>query len=392
MSDERSGRELTPRTEEEQRAIVPRESSVAPPSTLPADRFYAGDQAHTVGLTEERTGQIVRQSSNARTAAFLGTLFLVLFIPLYWIYDIGLPFIGVGGRMEAERDTQYVTDVARGHALYLANCARCHGNNGEGGIGPPLNDQGKLYNSLTPAGLPGPGHFKPEYLHDVLRVGGRVVCGDPNSIMPAWEYPRGPLNYREVEEIITFMLASSDVSWELHEAHPAVDATPAPEAEYHGWRDPDYEPPPDATPVPACWHGDQTPAPASPAPVDRPGTVDNPRVIEIAGTDQIRWVDPETGEQISSITLIEGETVEFRVTNQSEFVPHNFHIGSAQELASAPQEADLPGLGTFTGSTQTFVMTVEDMPDQPQFACTVPGHYQPMHGDLIIVSQPEASP
>ncbi|HWH36890.1 MAG TPA: c-type cytochrome [Candidatus Limnocylindrales bacterium] len=391
MSDERSGRELTPRPEEEPRAVTPRESSVAPASTLPADRFYAGDQAHTVGLTEERTGQIVRQSGNARMAAFLGALFLVLFIPLYWIYDIGLPFIGVGGRMEAEQNTQYVTDVARGHALYLANCARCHGDNGEGGIGPVLNDQGKLYNSLTAAGLPGPGHFKPEYLHAVLREGGRYVCGDPNSIMPPWEAPRGPLNYREVEEIITFMLASEDVTWTIHHTSHAGEepgAIPEPDVEHRGWRDPNYEPPPDATPVPACWHGDETPAPATPAPVESPGTAENPRVIEIAGTEQIQWVNPSTGERITSITVVEGETIEFRIINESEFVPHNFHIGSADELASAPQETDLPGTETFTGGTRTFVFTVEDMPDQPQFACTVPGHYTPMHGDFIVTQQP----
>jgi len=399
LSDERAGRELTPRPEEEPRAVTPRESSVAPASTQPADRFYAGDQAHTVGLTEERSGQIVRQSGNARMAAFLAALFLVLFIPLYWIYDIGLPFLGMGGRMEAEQNTQYVTDVARGHALYLANCARCHGDNGQGGIGPPLNDQGKLYNALTPGGLPGPGHFNPEYLHAVMREGGRYICGDPDSLMPAWEYPRGPLNYREVEEIIQFMLASTDTTWVLHEEHHGEGEEPGhvpePDVEHRGWRDANYEPPPDATPVPACWRAPTEPGPGqSPEPIAEPGTPDNPRLIELAGTEQLSWVDPASGSRVETITLVEGETVEFRIVNESEFVPHNFHIGSAEELAQAPMDTDLPGTPVFTAeeSPQSFVFTVENMPESPQFACTVPGHYQPMHGDFIIGPPPGTDP
>jgi mono/diheme cytochrome c family protein len=31
-----------------------------------------------------------------------------------------------------------VTQVAQGQALFLANCARCHGDQGQGNIGPPL--------------------------------------------------------------------------------------------------------------------------------------------------------------------------------------------------------------------------------------------------------------
>src|SRR5688500_19791401 len=127
--------------------------------------------------------------------AFLAALLIVLFIPLYWLYDIGLPVVGFDGRLQAEAQDQYVIDVSRGYALFLANCARCHGANGEGGIGPALNDQQKLYNAVTAAGLPGTGHLNPDYLHTVLEVGGRYVCGDPNSVMPAWLDPKGPLNY-----------------------------------------------------------------------------------------------------------------------------------------------------------------------------------------------------
>lgn len=390
MSDERTGRELTPRTEESAGAVTPREPALPQSSTPAGERFSAGDQAHTVGLTEERAAQIVRQSANARMMTFLGALVLVLFIPLYWLYDIGLPVLGVQGRLETEIDRQYVTDVSRGYALFLANCARCHGNNGGGGIGPALNDQAKLYDALTAQGLSGPGHLNPEYLNSVLREGGRIVCGDPNSVMPAWLEPKGALNYREVEDIIKFITASKDVKFTYVPAHPEAGATLPPPVAVEGWRDPAYSPAPDATPVPACWRAPASTAPSgTPAPVDNPGTVDSPRVIEIRAAENIQWVDPVSGERITAISVVAGETIEIHVINETQ-IPHNFHIGSADELSTAPEQNDLPGVDTFTGSTQTFTYTFDNVPDQPQFACTVPGHYQTMHGDFLVA--PAATP
>jgi mono/diheme cytochrome c family protein len=387
MTDERTGRELTPRPDEPSAVVPAREGAPAAPRPPGEERFRAGEQAHTVGLDEQRSAQIVRQSSNARFAAFLGTLILVLFIPLYWIYDIGIPPLDVSGRMTAEEQQQYVTDVSRGYALFLANCARCHGDQGQGGIGPPLNDQGKLYNALTADGLPGTGHLNPDYLRSVLSEGGRYVCGDPASVMPAWLQPKGPLNYREVEEIITFMLASSDTAFEYQPAHAEIGATLPPPVRIEGWRDPNYEPPPDATPVPACWRAPAEGPSGTPAPVTSPGTADNPRVVALEGTEQLAWVDPETGQSLTSMSFVDGETVEFHVTNGSAVVPHNFHIGPQAELSTAPMETDLPGVEPFTSDDgeQIFRYTFDDVPEQPQWACTVAGHYATMHGDLIPV-------
>ena len=171
MSDDRTGRELTPRPEEEPSAVTPREAGL--PASAPAERFSAGQQAHTVGLTEERAAQIVRSSSNARFVAFLLVLLVVIFIPIYWLFENGLSVVGVEGRLETEADRQYITDVSRGYALFLANCARCHGEQGQGGIGPPLNDQGKLYqavNGSPPHYTAGKGHLSIDYITSVLEV------------------------------------------------------------------------------------------------------------------------------------------------------------------------------------------------------------------------------
>ena len=400
MSDERTGRELTPRPEDEPSAITPREPQLPRPSTAPVERFNAGVQTHTVGLTEERVAQIVRQSGNARMVAFLGALLIVLFIPIYWLYDIGLPLVGFGGRLDAEANVQYVTDVKRGHALYLANCARCHGDQGQGGIGPPLNDQAKLYQAVTgepPHYDSGKGHLNLSYLHSVLAEGGRFVCGDPASVMPAWLQPKGPLNYREVEDIIQFIVASNQTAWVYQPAHAeALDATPAPAVPQQGWRDPNYSPAPGSTPVPACWRPPAaTGAAGTAAPVTSPGTAANPRVIELHATDQLQWVDA-AGAPVTALTLVPAEVVEFRVVIDNQFAQHNLHIGPATELATAPADTSLPGIPSFTGAEgpKTFLYTVETLPTQPQFACTVQGHYSTMNGDLVLAAtgSPAASP
>ncbi|MGI8534292.1 MAG: hypothetical protein ACR2LP_05380, partial [Candidatus Limnocylindrales bacterium] len=68
MTDGRTGRELTPRPEDQDvTPVLDREAS--------PERFYAGDRVHTVGLTEERAAKVVRQSGNARSISFLAVLF-----------------------------------------------------------------------------------------------------------------------------------------------------------------------------------------------------------------------------------------------------------------------------------------------------------------------------
>ena len=247
MTDDRTGREVAPRQEGSE--VAPREAQ-----PLGVERFDAGERTHRVELTEERAAQIVRQSGNARRIAFLATFFLVLFIPIYWFYDIGVPALGVDGALSAQSEEQYVTDVSRGYALFQANCAQCHGVAGKGGVGAPLNNQMALYNALTPTGAAGTGHLNPNYITAVLQNGGRLVCGDANSLMPAWLQPRGPLSYRQIEELVAFLTASDQTTWQYvpPKAEGAEGPLPSP-IEVNGWRDPNFAPAPSATPYPPCW-------------------------------------------------------------------------------------------------------------------------------------------
>lgn len=393
MTDERTGRELTPREEGAEVAEVGGVPSAPGGDQLAVERFAAGPRAHSVSLTEERSAQIVRQSGNARTVAFLAVLIVALFIPIYWFYDIGAPALGAGGRMAAAASAQYVNDVSQGYSLFIANCARCHGPNGEGGIGPPLNSQPKLYNAVTAAGLPGTGHLNPTYIQNVLTVGGRYVCGDPNSIMPTWAQPVGPLNYRQIEELVAWLTASDQVKFTytppVSEVGGAIGPSPTPVV-VNGWRDPTWTPAPSATPVPACWRnpsgtigGAPAPAPSGSAAAIIPGTAANPRVIQLKETASLTITD-SAGNALTSIPVAKGEVVEFQVTNTAGF-DHNFYIGAPSDLASANTGA-LVGVPAFSSGTQTVKYTIPSSAPAGglQVACTLPGHYQTMHVDLAM--------
>jgi mono/diheme cytochrome c family protein len=235
------------------------------PVSSSVERFTAPPSAHARDLSPERAAKIVRQSSSARWVAFLAVTILAVFVAVYFFYETGVPGVAGSARLEKEITAQQVTDVARGYTLYQTNCARCHGVQGEGGLGPKLNDQAKLLTHLTPG-----------YIQNVLTVGGRLVCGDAKSLMPVWSdqgNPPGPLNYRNLEEIITFLRAPNTLKFTVQVADPN-DPKKTVTTTMTGWRDPAYALPAGATAPPACWKdaygGGATAAPASPGPSATP--------------------------------------------------------------------------------------------------------------------------
>lgn len=254
--------------------------AVRPPAEpVPAERFTSHPSVRTTELSPERAAQIVRQSSNARWVGFLAAVIVILFVAIYWFYELGAPLgltqprIGVDG---AELAAQQVTAVERGYNVYEANCARCHGEQGEGGgIGPTLNRQDKLF-----------AHLSEAYLRNILTVGGRYACGDPASLMPVWaDTNGGPLNYRQIEELIAFIRAPSSQTFIQRDEElldPRLDPLTGEVKTFTGWRDTEYKPEPGATPYPDCWTrefagggGGSTPAPS---------TDPNATVVEVVAT------------------------------------------------------------------------------------------------------------
>ena len=226
-----------------------------PPDQVTAERFTAAPPIKAIdGLTPERAAGIVRQSSSARWIGFLAVCFVSLFVILYWFYELGAPLGISTPRLVAEKNAQQVTAVERGYNLFEANCARCHGVNGLGpndtppGIGPALNDQSKLF-----------AHLNVNYLRNVLTVGGRYVCGNPKSLMPVWSdkgNPPGPLNYVQIDELIAFLTATNDKTYEIRDPslnEPVIDPATGKPKTFTGWKDPNFKPAPGASPFPDCY-------------------------------------------------------------------------------------------------------------------------------------------
>jgi len=247
---------------------APRERSLPVPrptaDIAPVDRFTAPPSTHDTSLSPERAAAIVRQSSSARWVGFLATLVVVIFVIIYYFYDLGVPGIAGTSRLVAEANAQAITSVEKGYNIYEASCARCHGQQGEGGIGPVLNDQTKLF-----------VHLNPQYLRNVLYSGGRYVCGNATSVMPVWDQTNGgPLNYEQINDLIAFLRATNEQEYVVRDPdtkEPILNAS-GKEETFTGWRDPTFKPAPDATPFPACW----TDAFNTPTPSGSPGASGTP--------------------------------------------------------------------------------------------------------------------
>jgi plastocyanin/mono/diheme cytochrome c family protein len=284
----------------------------------PAERFTAAPSIHNTSLSPERAAQIVKQSASARWVGFLATLIVVVFVILYYFYDLGVPGIAGTSRLTAETDAQAVTSVEKGYNIFEANCARCHGAQGQGGIGPVLNDQMKLF-----------VHLNPQYLRNVLFSGGRYVCGNPKSLMPVWDQANGgPLNYEQINDLINFLRAPNNQEYVVRDPSTKEPVTNAAgkEETFTGWRDPNYKPAPGATPFPDCWSdafnnpspspsasGSAAPSGSATAAPSGGGTAITIKALNIA-------FDP------TELTAPAGQAFTLNFDNEDAGIPHNVNI------------------------------------------------------------------
>ncbi len=310
----------------EERLPAPRPSS----APAPASRFSAPPSAHRHDLSPERAARIVRQSANARWVGFIAVVIVSLFVIGYYFYELGLPGGMSTPRLDAAAAAQQVTAVQRGYNIFQANCAQCHGVNGEGGKGPALNRQDKLF-----------AHLSPDYIRNMLQVGGRYACGNANSIMPVWSNtgnPPGPLNYMQINNVIAFIRASSANTYTVLDPNlfePVIDPATGKEKTFTGWVDPNYRPAPSATPYPACWQQEfaaPSAAPSAPAGSGSPAASGAPASSAPAGTtineSALNIAFTQTSLQAPADAPF---TIAF--DNQDASTPHNIVIKDASGAA-----------------------------------------------------------
>jgi mono/diheme cytochrome c family protein/plastocyanin len=299
----------------------------------PVERFTAAPSAHAFELTPERAAGIVRQSASARWVGFLATLVIVLFVIVYYFYELGVPGVPDSARLTKESEAQAVTSVERGYNIYEANCARCHGAQGAGFANdagaPPLNEQDKLF-----------AHLNPQYLMSVLTEGGRYVCGNAKSLMPVWSNANGgPLNYQQIDDVIAFIRATNDHVYTVRDPgtnEPVIDPVTGKTETFTGWVDPTYKPAPGATPFPDCWtNAFATTGSPTPAASLAPGTT----VLKLSATN--------VAYDETTLTAPADKAFAIAFTNNDAGTSHNVEIKNP-DGTDAFKGTIFPGVATQT--------------------------------------------
>lgn len=136
-----------------------------------------------------------------KTLGVLITLALGLFTAVYWFTDDATR----ASRAEAQEERLHEF----GEAIFAddpsnpaaAGCARCHGADGTGGEVQTAQGTVQAPN-LHSRRIADRLRINPEYVNLVIRYGGIVVSGNPESAMPAWSTEvGGPLNEQQIEAL-----------------------------------------------------------------------------------------------------------------------------------------------------------------------------------------------
>lgn len=129
-------------------------------------------------------------------------LLVGLILTLVLVAGLAFATLGEAARLKEAAATFTSQRVQRGRALYNEQCVNCHGAQGEGGVGPALNNRTLLKNTLD------------SVFFSVIR------SGVPGTQMPAWSVDYGgPLTDEEIRDLVAFIRA-----WEPNapEVKPAV--------------------------------------------------------------------------------------------------------------------------------------------------------------------------
>jgi uncharacterized cupredoxin-like copper-binding protein len=105
------------------------------------------------------------------------------------------------------------------------------------------------------------------------------------------------------------------------------------------------------------------------------------RTVELALTSSLQI--QQDGAAVTELEVTEGETIHFVLDNTAGFT-HDFWIGPPDALSAGLVEG-LQGVDAWESGVKELDYQVTSDTAGLQFACTVPGHYQTMHGSFVLV-------
>jgi mono/diheme cytochrome c family protein/plastocyanin len=130
-----------------------------------------------------------------------------------------LVYLVVNNSNRATAEERFRSDqVERGQELFAANCAVCHGNRGQGGVGLKLDTPTNRPTNDTQATQRG------EYLTRTL------TNGRPGTFMPAWAITNGgPFNTQQIDALVNLIMYGDwDKTQQVVDAYQKANGTPPP--------------------------------------------------------------------------------------------------------------------------------------------------------------------
>jgi cbb3-type cytochrome c oxidase subunit III len=138
-------------------------------------------------------------------------LIVGLVLTLLILVGFSITWMGENTRLEHAADSFSDERVHRGRRVYNEQCTSCHGAQGEGGVGPALNDRTVLKNTLDAV------------FFSVIR------SGVPGTEMPAWSVDfGGPLTDEDIRDAVAYIRAwepnAPEILPEIFEPNAAIGA------------------------------------------------------------------------------------------------------------------------------------------------------------------------
>ncbi|MFN8520243.1 MAG: hypothetical protein U0667_12810 [Chloroflexota bacterium] len=132
--------------------------------------------------------------------------------------------------------------------------------------------------------------------------------------------------------------------------------------------------PPSAAPTAAPTAGPSGPAGSADA------SAATARTVKIELTSSLQF--QQDGQQLTELEVQEGETIHFVLDNTAGFA-HDFWIGPPDKLSASLTDG-LEGVPEWDSGVKELDYVVTADTANLQFGCTVPGHFQSMHGTFKV--------
>ena len=270
-------------------------------------------------------------------------------------------------RQSEARTNQVDLLASRGAAEFAQYCRPCHGDIGQGRIGPPLNPvyrkQAGLSNLTDPNAI----------TENQLFVTNTITCGRVGTLMPTWGQSQGgPLSDEQIRNLVTLITVDPNNAWNTYvkpdsEAANAIATPPAVEdllvGSITGQKDSVCGQKPSGTAAavaaaPAVAPGGAAAATPAPSTTLTETTTDN------------KFSD-------TVFTIPAGQPVTITVDNKGKAL-HNWHVLNVQGADGKPVQTAL----VQPGGSAKLTFTI-DKPGTYQFHCDV--HPTEMIGTLNVV-------